>query len=112
MTSPDLLQWLHMIPQISVAELKELRANHADHLLIDVREHDEYDAGHIEGSVLIPKDTITEKIGEVAPDKNQLIVLHCAAGRRSDLCADTLLGMGYKNVKSLTGGYTAWSQQA
>lgn len=101
-----------MTPQISVTELKELRSNNTNHLLIDVREQDEYDAGHIDGSILIPKATITNKIAEVAPDKGQLIVLHCAAGRRSDLCADALLGMGYTNVKSLTGGFTAWSQQA
>lgn len=101
-----------MIPQISVNELKELRNTHANHLLIDVREQDEYDTGHIDGSILIPKDTVASKISEVAPDKAQLIVLHCAAGRRSDMCADTLLGMGYTNVKSLTGGFTAWSQQA
>lgn len=99
-----------MVPQISVAELKELRSSQADHVLIDVREQDEYDAGHIEGSILIPKDTVADNIAEVAPDKNQLIVLHCAAGRRSDMCADVLLGMGYTNVKSLTGGFTAWSQ--
>lgn len=101
-----------MIQTITVAELKELRTNSADHLLIDVREQDEYAAGHIDGSILIPMGELGAKIDDFAKEKDQLIVLHCAAGRRSAMSAEELQNMGYTNVKSLEGGFTAWSQQA
>lgn len=97
-----------MIQTISVAELKELRTNTIEHLLIDVREQDEYDAGHIDGSILIPMGELRAKIDDVAKQKDQLIVLHCAAGRRSALSAEELQDMGYTNVKSLEGGFQAW----
>jgi rhodanese-related sulfurtransferase len=97
-----------MIQTISVAELKELRANTIEHLLIDVREQDEYDAGHIDGSILIPMGELRAKIDDVAKQKDQLVVLHCAAGRRSALSAEELQDMGYTNVKSLEGGFQAW----
>ena len=99
-----------MIQTITVGELKELRANNVEHLLIDVREQDEYDAGHIEGSILLPMGELAAKLDDFAKEQDQLIVLHCAAGRRSAMSAEELQNMGYTNVKSLEGGFNAWHE--
>lgn len=99
-----------MIQTLTVDELKALRASNSEHILIDVREQDEYDAGHIDGSIHLPMGELAAKIDDFAKEKDQLIVLHCAAGRRSALSAEELQNLGYTNVKSLEGGFNAWHE--
>ena len=71
---------------------------------IDVRTSEEYNAGHIEGSVLIPYEVIADHIAEVTTDKNADIRVYCRSGRRSEVAKDTLKAMGYSNVIN-EGGY-------
>src|ERR687889_2423038 len=75
-------------------------------LLIDVRESDEWDAGHIPGAKHVPRGHLESRIEGAAPDRSQRVVLYCASGNRSALAARTLLeDLGYENVESMTGGY-------
>lgn len=73
-------------------------------ILLDVRTSQEYDAGHLEGAILIPYDQIGEKIGSVVKKKSQKIYLYCRSGRRSKIATEKLAELGYKNVVDL-GSY-------
>ena len=73
-------------------------------VVIDVRTHDEYDTGHIDGSVNIPVDTIST----VTYDKDTVIIVYCASGMRSANAAKTLIDLGYTNVYNLDGGLINW----
>jgi len=71
-------------------------------VLLDVRDPQEYDSGHIPGSVNIPRDEI-EKARERIPDPDTPIFTYCYSGRRSDYAGSTLRKMGYKHVKNIGG---------
>lgn len=93
---------------ITPAALKERLANGTAPLIIDVREPDEWEAGHIDAAKLVPLATVAEKVGEVAPDKSAEIVVHCARGGRSAKACAQMEAMGYTNVKNLEGGFMAF----
>ena len=76
--------------------------------LIDVREKNEWDEGHIPGAVHVPRGYLELRIENAAPEKSAPILLYCAGGTRSVLAARTLQDMGYSDVRSLRGGFTAW----
>ena len=79
-------------------------------VLIDVREADEYNAGHIPGAVFIPRGMLEFKLSstpELSP-RDLKIAVYCKTGGRSALAALTLHEMGYINVKSIAGGFDAW----
>lgn len=91
---------------ITTAELRTLLANNYPGLLIDVRETDEHAIAHIEGSILIPLNTLPEKIESLPRDRE--ILVHCKAGGRSARAVQFLLGQGFTQVKNVTGGMDAW----
>lgn len=99
------------VPSISCAEYLKLKEEGADFVLIDVREKDEWDAGHIEGATHIPRGLVEFKIGDVVPEKDRLVIVQCKSGGRAALCGQTLQTLGYTNVKNLEGGYDAYCQQ-
>jgi phage shock protein E len=70
-------------------------------VVIDVRTEAEWNAGHLEGAVLIPHDRITQGITAAVPDKKTPIYLYCRSGRRTGLALDALKKAGYENVISL-----------
>ena len=72
-------------------------------VLLDVRQADEFNAGHIEGAVLVPHDTIAEKIGAVVPDKNIPVYVYCRSGRRSAIAVEAMRKLGYTNLTDLGG---------
>lgn len=96
---------------ISVNTLKQLQSERAKFLLIDVREDDEWQAGHIDGAIHIPRGQLEQRIQSRAPQKDQKIVVYCRSGYRSELAAQTLKTMGYNNVYSLEGGIKAFTKQ-
>lgn len=71
---------------------------------IDVRTRQEYAAGHLEGALHLPYDTIGRHIAAEVPDKDARIHLYCRSGRRSGIAMKTLQDMGYTNVVN-EGGY-------
>ena len=72
-------------------------------VLLDVRQANEFDDGHIDGAVLVPHDTIAEKIGTVVPDKNTSVYVYCRSGRRSALAVEAMKKLGYTNLTDLGG---------
>jgi sulfur-carrier protein adenylyltransferase/sulfurtransferase len=79
-------------------------------LVIDVREQDEWDEGHIPRALHIPRGYLESRIERTAPDRENPIVLYCASGARSAFAAKTLEELGYSNVSSLAPGYTGWKR--
>src|SRR5712691_1971389 len=96
------------------AEIAEIDGREAQALdgaaLIDVREHDEWEQGHIPGAVHVPRGYLESRIEGVVPDRSTPVVLYCASGARSAFAAKTLAELGYENVVSLAGGFTDWKR--
>src|SRR5213080_5211220 len=90
-------------PQDAAAKSKSGEA-----LIIDVREKDEWDEEHIPGATHLSRGTIELDIEEKVPDTNAMIICHCGGGGRSALAVESLQKMGYKNVRSMAGGFKAW----
>jgi molybdopterin/thiamine biosynthesis adenylyltransferase/rhodanese-related sulfurtransferase len=81
-------------------------------VIVDVRESDEWDAGHLPGAKHVPRGHLESRIEGAAPDRSQRVVLYCASGNRSALAAKTLRDeLGYAHVESMTGGYTLWKDR-
>jgi molybdopterin/thiamine biosynthesis adenylyltransferase/rhodanese-related sulfurtransferase len=76
--------------------------------LIDVREQVEWDAGHIAGSLFIPRGILGEEIAAAVPDHGTEIVVYCRSGARSALGTQLLQQLGYTNVVNMAGGILAW----
>ena len=79
--------------------------------VVDVREPDEWDEGHIPGAKPIPRGILEYKAAEELPDKDAHIVVHCAVGGRGALAAKSLKDMGYTNVANMDGGVNAWREK-
>jgi sulfur-carrier protein adenylyltransferase/sulfurtransferase len=81
-------------------------------VLVDVRESEEWDAGHIPGAKHVPRGYLESRIEGAVPDRDQRVVLYCASGQRSALAANTLKEqLGYENVASMNGGITLWKDR-
>jgi adenylyltransferase/sulfurtransferase len=93
---------------MTVEELKTLRDRHADLLLVDVRNPDEFAICQIAGSHKLPLPELAQRLHELPKDK--LIVLHCHHGGRSSRALQMLRSKGYHNVKNLAGGISAWAE--
>lgn len=92
---------------ISQEEAKEMMDTQ-DVLILDVREQEEYDSGHIPDALLLPVGTITEEsAAEVIPDKETTVLIYCRSGNRSKTAAKTLTELGYTNIYEF-GGITTW----
>jgi rhodanese-related sulfurtransferase len=76
--------------------------------LIDVREDNEWERGHLPRATHLAKGIIERDIEAAIPDHGAEIVLYCGGGFRSALAADALQKMGYTNVISMDGGYRGW----
>jgi phage shock protein E len=90
-------------PQDAAAKLTSGEA-----VVVDVRDKDEWEEGHIPGAIHMSRGTIELDIEEKVPDRNAMIICHCGGGGRSALAAESLQKMGYKNVRSMDGGFKAW----
>ncbi len=80
----------------------------ADVAVVDVREQDEWDQGHLPGAVHVPRSHLESRIEGAVPDRARRVVLYCASGTRSALAAHTLAQLGYAQPESMTGGITLW----
>lgn len=93
--------------QISQEEAKEMMDTQ-DVIILDVREQDEYDSGHIPGAVLLPVGTIDETTAaEVIPEKDSTVLVYCRSGNRSKTASSTLAELGYTNIYEF-GGINTW----
>jgi rhodanese-related sulfurtransferase len=96
------------IKEVTVADTRDRLATDSGARLIDVREDDEWRAGHAASAEHLGKGIIERDIEASAPDKSTELILYCGGGYRSALAADVLQGMGYTNVWSMAGGWKAW----
>jgi rhodanese-related sulfurtransferase len=94
------------IKEVSAAEAKELIEQ--GYVVLDIRDLEEFEQGHIENALHLSRGRLEAKISEMIPDKETPIVCHCAGGNRGALAADTLQIMGYRNVVNLDGGLEAF----
>lgn len=88
--------------QITIDEMKNKIKQGA--IIIDVRSKQEYNEGHIQDAINIPDHEVNNNIENIVRDKNQLVVLYCQSGSRSQNAYIKMLRKGYKNVYCLAGG--------
>jgi molybdopterin/thiamine biosynthesis adenylyltransferase/rhodanese-related sulfurtransferase len=97
------------IDEVDSSRARELIAEGSP-AIIDVREREEWDEGHLPGAVHVPRGHLESRIERAAPDKSRPVLLYCAAGNRSAFAAKTLEELGYEHVVSLAGGFTDWKR--
>lgn len=96
------------VPEWSIDQVKEHVGNGNEYALVDVREKEEYREGHLAGALSLPRGFLEIRVEQEVPDKSKPVIAYCAGGTRSLLAAKQLKEMGYQNVISMTGGYSAW----
>jgi molybdopterin/thiamine biosynthesis adenylyltransferase/rhodanese-related sulfurtransferase len=98
------------IEEVDPAVVSELLGNGV--AIIDVRETEEWDTGHLPGAKHVPRGYLESRIDAAVPDRSQRVILYCASGNRSALAANTLQQeLGFENVQSMTGGITLWKDR-
>ena len=97
-----------IVPEVTVDEVKDRLERKEQWTLLDVREREEYREGHLENSIPIPRGFLEMRVEETVPDKSAPVIAYCAGGVRSLIAARTMKELGYENVSSMSGGYTAW----
>jgi len=99
------------IVEVTIDELLAKQQRGDKLRLVDVREDDEWRAGHARGAEHIGRGVLERDIINKAPDKGEELVLYCGGGFRSALAADNLQRMGYSRVRSLAGGWREWTKR-
>ena len=96
------------ITEISPTDAAAKVKSSNDAVIVDVREKDEFDESHIPDAVHMSRGMVELEVEDKFPDRNTTIICHCGGGGRSALAAESLQKMGYKNVRSVAGGFKAW----
>jgi hydroxyacylglutathione hydrolase len=110
---PSIEEWsslgheLETMEQLSVHDLYRIK-DIADYTLIDMRAHNEYAAGHIDGAINIHAGHIREHLAELP--SSRVLAVYCAGGDRSSIGGSVLMKHGVKNVVNITGGFNAWRE--
>lgn len=91
---------------IEAQQLKKIIKSSKPYLLLDVREVEEFEQGHIKSAILMPWHTIDKKITGIKKDKE--IIVYCTVNPRALRAAKSLEDLGYKNVSILKYGYEGW----
>ena len=106
-TAPKTAAEANTYRRITMQEAVEMMEKEENYMILDVRTHEEFAAGHIPGAIVIPNETIgTEEIPQL-PDKDQLIMVYCRSGNRSKQASDKLVKLGYTNIIEF-GGIIDW----
>lgn len=93
-----------------IGTVKRWQQEQRDFFLIDVREDHEWANGHLPDAIHLSKGIIERDIVARVIDFDHILVLYCGGGFRSSMAGDNLQKMGYRNVISLDGGYSAWKK--
>jgi len=93
---------------VEVEPCEVLTAAQSGVVLIDVREKNEFQRGHIPAAINLPRGLMELEIERRAPDLLVKIIAYCNGGNRSALAVESLQRMGYANARSLRGGFQAW----
>ena len=95
--------------RVNVETFEEEIMNNPDALLLDVRTTAEWEQdGHLEDALLIPHSDLESRSDELPEDKEELILLYCRSGNRSQEAAETLIDLGYMNIIELASGINGW----
>jgi sulfur-carrier protein adenylyltransferase/sulfurtransferase len=98
------------IDEVDPSAVREQMNNGAT--IVDVRETEEFAAGHIPGAKHVPRGYLESRIEGAVPDRARHVILYCASGNRSAYAARTLIDdLGYEHVESMTGGITLWKDR-
>ncbi|MDQ5920498.1 MAG: hypothetical protein QG673_554 [Pseudomonadota bacterium] len=97
-----------LIKETDISTVFTRLKNKEKFILIDVREDNEWQQGHIPTAIHMSRGTIERDIEKYLPAKDSDIVLYCSGGFRSVLTAYNLQKMGYTNVTSMSGGLRNW----
>lgn len=97
-----------MISSIDSKQLKEKLDAKEEFILIDCREQEEWDEGHINGAKFIPLSNFKELHAEILNNKEAQIVMMCRVGRRSLSACQFLLGEDFENLINLEDGIIGW----
>lgn len=103
----SVITWLYQRKIVKTLNEQQFREGYRKAQLIDVREPNEYEAGHILGARNIPLSQFKMRMKEIRPDKP--VYLYCQSGMRSGRAAQTLYRKGYKDLSHLEGGFKKWS---
>ena len=96
------------VPQITVAELKELIENDRDLQVIDVRRGGEYESGHAPRAVTAPLANLREGLPKLSLNRSRKTAVICAGGYRSSAATSIMQPLGFTNLVNVTGGTSAW----
>jgi molybdopterin/thiamine biosynthesis adenylyltransferase/rhodanese-related sulfurtransferase len=110
-SGPEVIRQIRsQVDEVDPAEVKEQISNGA--VLVDVRDAEEFESGHIPGAKHVPRGYLESRIEGAVPDRDAHVILYCASGSRSALAAHTLKELlGYQHVESMTGGITLWKDR-
>jgi rhodanese-related sulfurtransferase len=97
------------ISEVTIDDVLERQKRGDAFRLIDVREDDEWRAGHAAGAEHLGRGVLERDIVGAVPNKDEELILYCGGGFRSALAADNLQRMGYRRVRSLAGGWKEWN---
>src|SRR2546425_9201799 len=100
-----------LVPEVAPDEVKGKLDGGARPLLLDVREKEEFRQGYVPGALSLPRGFLEMRVEETVPDKAAPIVAYCGGGTRSLLAGRILKELGYTNVVSMRGGFTAWKKR-
>lgn len=93
--------------QLTAEEAWQMMEELEDEVVLDVRRQDEYAAGHIPGAVLLPNEDIQQGKVDLLPDQEQVVMVYCRSGNRSQQAAEKLVELGYSKVYEF-GGIIDW----
>jgi rhodanese-related sulfurtransferase len=99
------------VTEISAEEVNDRIANGSSFVLVDVREESEFAKGRIKTARHMGRGILERDIEKAIPDLDADVVLYCGGGYRSALSAESLQKMGYRNVKSMAGGWRGWKDK-
>jgi molybdopterin/thiamine biosynthesis adenylyltransferase/rhodanese-related sulfurtransferase len=110
-SGPEVLRQIkERIDEVDPAEVRKQLGNGV--VLVDVREAEEFEAGHIPGAVHVPRSYLESRIENAVSDRGAHVVLYCQSGNRSAWGANALKELlGYENVESMRGGITLWKDR-
>ena len=97
------------IKEVTASDLLAMLKQGNDVVILDIREPNEWNLGHVPGATLLPRGVIETNVEARVP-RDKTVILYCSGGSRSALAADTMQQMGYGEVHSLIGGFRAWAE--
>ena len=100
------------INEVSIEEVKKMIDKKEDIILLDVRDREEYETGHIPGAINISRGSLDFKVHLIIPDKTRRIIVYCGLDLRSPLATKSLNDLGYRKTINMIGGLKAWKEAA